>query len=55
MLSEEGVTFVIEAGDEDQELVVNSLDELTFASPAVAHGALIIRTMTKLYQYQAPR
>ena len=55
LLSEEGDTFVIAAGDEYRELAVNSLDELAFASPAVAAGALFIRTMTKLYRIQAPR
>jgi hypothetical protein len=53
LLSEEGDTFVIEAGDEYNELAVNSLDELAFASPAVADGALFIRTTTKLYRIQA--
>ena len=53
LLSEEGDTFVIAAGDEYTELAVNSLDELAFASPAVADGALFIRTMTKLYRIQA--
>ncbi len=52
LLSEEGDTFVIAAGDTYEELAVNSLDELAFASPAVADGALFIRTMTKLYRIE---
>ncbi|MBM43247.1 MAG: hypothetical protein CL483_15150 [Acidobacteria bacterium] len=53
LLSEEGDTFVIAAGDSYEELAVNGLDELAFASPAVADGALFIRTMTKLYRIEA--
>ena len=53
LLSEEGDTFVIEAGDAYTQVAVNSLDELAFASPAVADGGLFIRTMTKLYRIHA--
>ena len=48
-LSEEGVTFVIQAGREYRLLGRNSLDEMTLATPAIARGSLFIRTASKLY------
>ena len=50
MLSEDGHTFVIEAGDKYVELAKNSLDEMSFASPALAPGTLFMRTQTRLYR-----
>jgi outer membrane protein assembly factor BamB len=50
LLSEDGHTFVIEAGDKYVELARNSLDEMSLASPALAPGALFIRTQTRLYR-----
>ena len=50
LLSEDGHTFVIEAGDKYVELSKNSLDEMSLASPALAPGTLFIRTQTKLYR-----
>jgi outer membrane protein assembly factor BamB len=49
-LSEEGVTFVIQAGPEYRLLGTNSLDEMTLATPAIADGSLFIRTASKLYR-----
>lgn len=49
-VSEDGVTFVLQAGPELKVLGRNSLDEMTLASPAVASGSLIMRTATKLYR-----
>ena len=49
-LSEDGDTYVIQAGPEFKVLGKNSLDEMTMATPAVAKGSLIIRTMSKLYR-----
>lgn len=49
-LSEDGDTFVIQAGTEYKLLGKNSLDELCMASPAIARGSLIIRTASKLYR-----
>jgi outer membrane protein assembly factor BamB len=49
-LTEEGVTFVIDAGDTYKEIAKNDLAEMSLASPAVAGGALYIRTETKLYR-----
>ena len=50
MLSEEGDTYVIAAGDELELLARNSLDEHTQANAAVAHDSLFIRTASKLYR-----
>ncbi|HVP49446.1 MAG TPA: PQQ-binding-like beta-propeller repeat protein [Bryobacteraceae bacterium] len=49
-LSEDGDTFVIQAGPEFKVLGKNSLDEMCMATPAIARGSLIIRTATKLYR-----
>ena len=49
-LSEDGETFVMQARREFKLLGRNALDEMTLASPAVAHGSLFIRTATKLYR-----
>lgn len=50
LLSEDGYTFVIEAGDKYVELAMNSVDEMSFASPALAPGTIFLRTQTKLYR-----
>ncbi len=50
LLSEDGHTFVIEAGDTYVELSKNSVDEMSLASPALAPGAIFLRTQTKLYK-----
>jgi outer membrane protein assembly factor BamB len=50
--SEEGAGIVIQAGKRFQELARNPLDEKTYASHAVAVGALFIRTATRLYKVQ---
>jgi outer membrane protein assembly factor BamB len=49
-VSEDGETFVLQAGPEFKVLGRNALDEMTLASPAVASGSLIMRTATKLYR-----
>ena len=48
-LSEDGDTYVIEAGPEYKLLRTNSLAELCLASPAVSRSSLLIRTASKLY------
>ena len=53
LLSEDGHTFVLEAGDKYVELAKNSLDEMSFASPALAPGTLFMRTQTRLYRIGA--
>jgi outer membrane protein assembly factor BamB len=49
-LSEDGDTYVIQAGPEFKVLGKNSLGEMTLATPAVAHGSVIIRTVGNLYR-----
>jgi len=49
-LSEDGDTFVIEAGPAFKVLGRNTLDEMTLATPAIASGSLIIRTAGHLYR-----
>jgi hypothetical protein len=51
-LSEDGDTFVFQAGPEYKLLSTNSLDEMCMASPAMAGGRLLIRTLTTLYCLQ---
>jgi outer membrane protein assembly factor BamB len=50
LLSEDGDTFVVQAGPEFKLLGRNALNEMTLATPAVAHDSLFIRTQTKLYR-----
>jgi outer membrane protein assembly factor BamB len=49
-LSEDGDTYVIEAGPEYKLVGKNSLDEMCMATPAIARGSLIIRTASRLYR-----
>ena len=49
-LSEDGDTFVIQAGPQYRLLARNSLNEMSLASPAVAGNSVFIRTATKLYR-----
>jgi hypothetical protein len=49
-MSEDGDTYVIQAGPEFKLLGKNSLGEMTLATPAVARGSLVIRTASKLYR-----
>jgi hypothetical protein len=49
-LSEDGETFVIQAGPEYQLIRKNSLDEMCMATPAIARDSLLIRTASKLYR-----
>ncbi len=50
LLSEDGDTYVIQAGPDYEVLGRNSLDEMSLATPAVARGSLILRTQSKLYR-----
>ncbi len=50
LLSEDGDTFVVEAGREFKLVGKNSLNEMALATPAVVRGSLIIRTQSKLYR-----
>ncbi len=51
-LSEDGDTFVIQAGPTFKVLGRNKLDEMCMATPAALRGSLIIRTISKLYRIQ---
>ena len=48
-LSEEGNTYVLKAGDQFELLATNPLEELCIATPSIADGKLLLRTLTKLY------
>jgi hypothetical protein len=50
-MSEEGDTYVIQAGPDFKVLGKNSLNEMTLATPAVSGGSLIVRTATRLYRF----
>jgi hypothetical protein len=50
LLSEDGDTFVVQAGPEFKLLGKNSLNEMSLATPAVSQGSVIIRTQSKLYR-----
>jgi outer membrane protein assembly factor BamB len=50
LLSEDGDTFVIQAGPEYKLLGKNALNEMALATPAVSRGSLFIRTQSKLYR-----
>ncbi|MEE8129368.1 MAG: hypothetical protein V3T48_03720, partial [Vicinamibacterales bacterium] len=49
-ISEDGDTYVVKAGPEFELLGTNSLNEWTLATPAIANGSLIVRTVSKLYR-----
>jgi outer membrane protein assembly factor BamB len=51
-LSEDGDTYVFQAGPEYKLLHKNSLDEMCMATPALAGDRLIIRTVTQLYCFR---
>ena len=51
-LSEDGDTFVIQAGPEFKLLGKNTLDEMCMATPAIYRATLIVRTASKLYRIQ---
>ncbi len=53
LTSEDGETFIIQAGPEHQILGSNALDEAAHASPAIANGRLYIRTASHLWAVAA--
>jgi len=55
LLSEEGNSFVIDAGEQFRLLGVNALDEFTLATPAIAGDRLLIRTQSHLYSIRTRR
>ena len=52
-LSEEGTTYIIEAGPDFQVIGANPLDEFTMATPAILDDSLIIRTSNAVYRVSA--
>ena len=48
-LADDGRTFVVQAGAEFKLLSKNDLDEMAYSSPAVAGGALFLRTVDHLF------
>jgi outer membrane protein assembly factor BamB len=50
VLSEDGDTFVVQAGPAYKLIGKNPLNEMTLATPAIARGSLLIRTQSKLYR-----
>lgn len=51
-LSEDGDTFVFQAGPEYRLLHQNPLDEMCMATPALAGDRLLIRTLSQLYCFR---
>jgi outer membrane protein assembly factor BamB len=49
-LSEDGDTYVMQAGPEFKLLGRNSLGDMALATPAVVRGSVIIRTQSRLYR-----
>jgi outer membrane protein assembly factor BamB len=54
LLSEDGDTFVVQAGPEYKLLGKNSLPEMPLATPAVVRGSLLLRTTSQLYRIARP-
>jgi outer membrane protein assembly factor BamB len=50
VLSEDGDTFVVQAGPEFKMLRKNSLNEMPMATPAVLRGSILLRTQSSLYR-----
>jgi outer membrane protein assembly factor BamB len=50
LMSEDGDTFVVQAGPEFKVIGKNSLDQMPLATPAVLRGSLIMRTQSNLYR-----
>jgi hypothetical protein len=55
LLSEEGQTFVVAAGEKFQLLHVNALDDMALASPAMVGERLVVRTEHRLYSIRRGR
>lgn len=55
VLSEDGDTFVIEAGPQFKMIRKNSLDEMCMATPAVSGGSLVVRTAGHLVCIRRPK
>src|SRR5205807_959441 len=49
VVNEEGTTFVVKSGDKPELVATNTMNEEVVATPAIADGALFLRTSTHLY------
>jgi outer membrane protein assembly factor BamB len=49
LVNEDGVTFVVEPGDEAHVVGTNALGETMLATPAIAEGAILLRSDQHLY------
>ncbi|MEM9645499.1 MAG: PQQ-binding-like beta-propeller repeat protein [Planctomycetota bacterium] len=54
-LNEDGLTYVIKAGEQFEVLETNELDELCIATPSVSGPYLLVRTLTKVYCLTDPK
>jgi outer membrane protein assembly factor BamB len=54
VLSEDGDTFVVQAGPQYKLIGRNRLNEMALASPAITGDSLFIRTATSLYKFAKP-
>lgn len=54
-MSEDGTTYVIQAGPQFRVIGQNVLDEFTMASPAVHRDSLLIRTASALHKISRPQ
>jgi outer membrane protein assembly factor BamB len=52
LLNEDGTTWVVEDGPEFKVIRKNVLNDLAWATPAIAHGSLFLRTYTGLFRLQ---
>ena len=48
-LDDAGTTYVLDAGPEFKLLATNNLNEMFWASPAVADGSILLRSVDSLY------
>jgi outer membrane protein assembly factor BamB len=55
IVSEEGKVSVLKAGAQWEVMQVNDLDETCYATPALAGGAIYLRTGSALYRFAQPR
>jgi outer membrane protein assembly factor BamB len=52
LLNEDGTTWVVEDGPKFEVVRKNKLDDLAWATPAIARGSLFLRTYSALYRLQ---
>lgn len=55
MLNEDGTTYVIEDGPEYKLLGKCALEDNAWATPAISHGSLFVRTYASLFRLQAKK